>query len=45
MFDLVEEAFNQLAFLVNKPIALAYFVAVAARRNDGLQATTAKVIM
>jgi len=35
MFDFVEEAFNQMAFLVNKPIALAYFVAVAARRNGG----------
>ena len=38
MFDFVEEAFDQMALFVNKPIALARFGAVAARRDDGLHA-------
>ena len=38
MFDFVEETLDQVALLVDEPIDLAGFGAVAARRDDGFHA-------
>ena len=36
VFDLVEKAFNQMMFFINKPIAGSMLFATATRRNDRL---------
>jgi hypothetical protein len=37
MFNFAKEAFDQMALLVNKPIARARMISMAFRRNDRLQ--------